>query len=496
MALYQAMSNCTPGAIPYPVIFGAEFVAIEAHPVSNFSNAGLTPFWINHGPLPNITVDFCNVTLTHTHPGKNDMLRTQIWLPLSPKWNKRMQMAGGGGYSAGGPISGSSMYGALTDGYATSNIDGGIRVDNSTSAADWALASPGNVDYNTLQNFAFNGLIDGALATKSVIESFYGHGPDFSYWNGCSQGGRQGYMFAQRFPDIFDGIAAAAPAINWSPFFFSSTFPQQALSELELDEFPHPCEYEFLRQAAITACDGDDGLIDGLISDPDNCYVDSRKFIGSPVNCSASGGPSVISQAAAIAMEALWQGSRTGNGSFLWYPHGYEAEATMAMNVLSSTCSNNGTCVPSRFTLFTDWIKYFVKKDPNYDVNNMTRQEWVSAFKAGKREYTSIIGTDDPDLEEFRASEGKLLTYHGLVSSSIAATHILCANPSLLGRCANSLWRHTRLLRKSFHSRSQITGLFSLFRSSWGWTLYRRARRFPNRVIRRPSRLGRAWNCT
>jgi feruloyl esterase len=70
------------------------------------------------------------------------------------------------------------------------------------------------------------------MATKQVIESFYGRGPDYSYWNGCSQGGRQGYMFAQKFPEAFDGIAAAAPAINWSSFFFSSTFPQQVLSEL------------------------------------------------------------------------------------------------------------------------------------------------------------------------------------------------------------------------------------------------------------------------
>lgn len=427
MAPTQAMSNCTPQAIPYPVIFGAEFVSIEAQPVLNFTVSGLSPIWINHGSLPNITVDFCNVTLTHTHPGKNDMLRTQIWLPLNPKWNSRMLMAGGGGWSAGFESSVSSMYGAVTDGYATSTVDGGIHVENGASPASWSLTSPGNVDYNALQDFAFNGLIDGALATKSVIKSFYGQSPEYSYWNGCSQGGRQGYMFAQRFPDIFDGIAAAAPAINWSPFFFSSTFPQQVLFELELDEFPHPCEYDSLRQAAIAACDGNDGLIDGLVSDPDDCSFNPRVLVGSPINCSVSAGPSVISEAAALAMEAVWQGARTGNGSFLWYPHGYEAEVTAGFNILQSTCSANRSCLPSRLTLFTHWIQYFVKKDPNYNLNNMTRQEWVSAFHAGKREYNSIIGTDYPDLSEFRASGGKLLTYHGLVSIAMTAarTHWL-----------------------------------------------------------------------
>lgn len=108
------------------------------------------------------------------------------------------------------------------------------------------------------------------MATKQVIESFYGRGPDYSYWNGCSQGGRQGYMFAQKFPEAFDGIAAAAPAINWSSFFFSSTFPQQVLSELAqngLERFPHDCEFLSLRRAAIAACDANGGPVDGLISD-------------------------------------------------------------------------------------------------------------------------------------------------------------------------------------------------------------------------------------
>ncbi|KAF2830001.1 tannase and feruloyl esterase [Ophiobolus disseminans] len=411
-------SNCTPSAIPFPVVFGAEFVNIEARPVLDYIPPGPPSLsWVNHPPLPNTTVDFCNVTLTHTHPGKNDTLRTQIWLPISPEWNHRMQMAGGGGWSAGFDASTSLVYGALTDGYVASTVDGGIRSENGLSPAAWALTSPGNVNYDALQNFAVQGLIDGALATKSVIKSFYGQGVDYAYWNGCSQGGRQGYMFAQRFPDVFDGIAAAAPAINWNPLFFSSMFPQQVLMELKLEEFPHPCEYETLRQAAIAACDGGDGLIDGLIATPETCAFDPHKLVGSPANC--SGESLVISKAAALAMDAVWKGARTSNGSFLWYPHGFETEVTMGIGLLASVCSNNGTCVPSRSTLFTDWIRYFIKKDPNYNLNNMTRQDWVSAFKAGKREYGSIIGTDDPDLGEFRAAGGKLLTYHGLADGLI-----------------------------------------------------------------------------
>ncbi|KAF1359877.1 putative feruloyl esterase [Lizonia empirigonia] len=381
---------------------GALVCPFRAQPVRNFTSARLYPIWINHGPLPDVSIDFCNVTLTHTHPGNNDTLHTQIWLPLNPtKWNKRMQMAGGGGWSAGFQQAFSGMYGAITEGYATSTVDGGVHVENAGSPAAWALKSPGNVDYEALQNFAFKGLVDGALATKSIIESYYGHAPDYSYWSGCSQGGRQGYMFAERFPDMFDGIAAAAPAINWNQFFVGSTYPQQVLYELKPDKFPHTCEYEALTQSAIAACDGNDGVFDGLISDPDRCYFNPRTLIGSPTNCSVPGGPSVISETAA--------------------PYSYSPEADLAgfRGILHNDCSNNGTCVPLRLPIFTDWIKYFIKKNPDYDVNTMTREEWVSAFHAGRREYTSIIGTDYPDLSEFRASGGKLLTYHGLADELI-----------------------------------------------------------------------------
>jgi feruloyl esterase len=308
----------------------------------------------------------------------------------------------------------------VTGGYASATVDGGVENENGSSVAEWALSSPGNVDYNALQDFAFNGLIDGALIAKSIIKTFYHSPPTYSYWDGCSQGGRQGYLFAQRFPDVFDGIAAAAPAINWSPFFFAGTYPHQVFYELNTTGFPHPCEFEALEKAAIAACDGLDGLTDGLISDPDKCYVDPRTLVGSTVNCSATGGPSTISANAAIIMEAVWEGPRTQNGSFLWYPAGYEVNGgsleAPGPEILGSTC-NNGTCTPLRATLFTDWIKYFVEKNPNYNLNNMTRVEWVENFVAGEREYKSIMNTDFPDLSGLRRSGGKLLTWHGLVST-------------------------------------------------------------------------------
>ncbi|KAH7076720.1 Tannase/feruloyl esterase [Paraphoma chrysanthemicola] len=420
MASLQAIGNCTAGAIPYPAIFGAEFLAIEVRPVWNYSFAASNinnPFAIN---APE--VNFCNITVTHTHPGQNDILRTQIWLPFNATWNKRFMMAGGGGWSAGWTISPGVMNAAVADGYATSTVDGGVARESVISASSWALTSPGNVNYNALQDFAYKGLVDGALATKSVIESFYGTGPDYSYWQGCSQGGRQGYMFAERYPEIFDGIAANAPAINWNSVFFSALFPQQVLYELGLDAFPQSCEYDSLTKAAIAACDSIDGLIDGLVADPDQCLdvFDPLTLVGSPATqCDASEGL-VISKAAALAMEAAWQGPRTSNGTRLGYGFASDSILTGFFNILSTICSDDGSCKPNRISLFTDWLKYFVKKDPDFNLNNMTRQEYISALHAGEREYASILNTNYPDLSEFRKSGGKLLTYHGMADQLIS----------------------------------------------------------------------------
>ncbi|KAH6641942.1 Tannase/feruloyl esterase [Boeremia exigua] len=418
MALSFSSANCTPSAIPLPTVFGAEFLSVEASLVQNYSlPAGASDTYLNHGPVGVQPVDFCNVTLTHTHPGQHDTLHTQIWLPLPSAWNGRLQMVGGGGWVAGGDVSSfGSMKGAVGGGYVTSTVDAGVPTDDPYSSEDWALISPGNVDYLTLQNFAAKALNDGALATKAVIDSFYGKAASQSYWNGCSQGGRQGYMFAQRYPDVFDGIAAAAPAINYAEFFMTSAFPQQVLREI--GEQPYPCEYQTLRRAVTAACDGLDGLIDGIISDPDACFFDPYTLVGSPANCSSASppGPANISSAAAAAMDAVWHGLRTANGTLLWPGAGYTSNVTV---ILGTTCSANGTCTLDRNTLFTDWIRLFAAKDPDFDVNKMTREDYVNAFRSSVNEYTSIMGTKSPDLTNFREAGGKLLTFHGLADELI-----------------------------------------------------------------------------
>jgi hypothetical protein len=303
------------------------------------------------------------------------------------------------------------MSGAVAQGYATVTSNGGVP---SEFPSDWALMSPRNVDYFALNKFASVALHDAALAAKSVITSFYGKGPAYSYWSGCSQGERQGRTFAQRYPDVFDGIAASAPAINGPQFFVADYFPQQVMNEI--GQYSHPCELDALTTAAINACDGNDVAVDGTISDPDSCFFDPFPMVGTPVSRTSDTTSITISHAAAAVANAAWTGAPKQDGSSLWYMPGYEANLTGTNSVAATICSTNETCTGRHISLSTDWIKLFVAKDPAFDVANMSRLDYEHIFAASVREYDSIIGTNSPDLSEFRASGGKFIAYHGLVS--------------------------------------------------------------------------------
>jgi hypothetical protein len=167
------------------------------------------------------STQFCQITIQYTHPGQNDTINTYIGLPLNASsWNNRFQMVGGGGWTAGGL---STIYTPVAAGYTSSSTDAGHTEAETT--ADWGLVSPGNTNWPALWDFAGVALDEAATLGKLATQLYYGSPPKFSYWNGCSTGGRQGHMMAQRYPDQFDGILAGAPAINWEKFIVQEFWP-------------------------------------------------------------------------------------------------------------------------------------------------------------------------------------------------------------------------------------------------------------------------------
>ncbi|KAG4439993.1 hypothetical protein IFR05_004507 [Cadophora sp. M221] len=205
---------CNSSSIPFPSIYGARILSWTATLVVSFSASIHVGLYINHGSVTVDSASFCNVSITYTHPGQNDSINAFFYLPSDNTWNSRLQAVGGGGWQAGLTYSSlSGMLGAVGEGYASMSTDAGLGSQDVPE--NWALLSPGNFNLYALQNLASVSLNDLSLLGKALTESYYGVPPKFSYFTGCSQGGRQGIMLAQRYTDAFDVIAASAPAINW-----------------------------------------------------------------------------------------------------------------------------------------------------------------------------------------------------------------------------------------------------------------------------------------
>ncbi|GCB51987.1 tannase/feruloyl esterase family alpha/beta hydrolase [Streptomyces sp. NL15-2K] len=350
---------------------------------------------------------YCEVTVTLTHPGDGDHAKVRTWLPVSG-WNGRFQGLGGAAYLAGD--NGVALGTAVKNGYAAVSTDAGVGDALDTS---WALTSEGQVNTALLKNFASRSQHEAAVVGKEVVDGFYGKGPAYSYFTGCSTGGRQGYMEAQRYPDDYDGILADAPAVNWDEFEVATLWPQVVMNNEKI--FPSKCEFDAFTSAAVKACDSLDGVKDGLVNDPSRCDFDPRRLIGTKVVC--EGKELTITAADATVVRKIWDGPRTTSGKKLWSGVPIGADISALAGVNGSDADGNVAGAP--FKVPADWVKLWVAKDPSLDLSKITYSRFTQLFKQSQAEYDKVIGTDDPDLSGFRKSGGKLLSWHGLADQYI-----------------------------------------------------------------------------
>ncbi|KAL4922729.1 Tannase/feruloyl esterase [Aspergillus aurantiobrunneus] len=403
--------ECSSLIIPHPAIPGASVDFLHAYLVSNASSYIPESVYTNHGPVNVTNASFCVVTLAYTHNHETDFVNTQVWLPIDDTWNGRLMGVGGGGFYCGlYPENMMAMLGAVGEGYAAVSTDCGHTMLQ--GLGDWLLEHPGKVNGPLLEDFASVSLNDAAIIGKSVAESFYGKQPSYSYFSGCSQGGRQGMILAQKYPDAFDGIVASSPAINFAEILVSGYWTQFIMNRL--NSYPQWCELDYLTNIAIRYCDGFDGVRDGIVSDIDACDIDAFRLVGLHVPCGDEVVP--LSESAAIVATAAWHGPFTRDGAHLWT--GVDVVSNLTSG-FSSQCSPDGTCSGLPVIYSSDWIRLAVRKNPRFDLKTVTHDEYTRIFQDSVKEYKSMIGADDPDLSEFRQRGGKILTFHGLADPMI-----------------------------------------------------------------------------
>lgn len=334
----------------------------------------------------------CSVTLLVP-----ERINVSVLLPVET-WNGRFQGVGGGGYD------GVPVWALLSDateaGYAAASTDTGHS--GAILNGEWAW-SPTGQNWSQIQDFGFRSLDEMTVKAKAVIEAYYGQPSEYSYWNGCSTGGRQGLMLAQRYPDHYDGILAGAPAINWPRFHPAQLWPQVLMRAG--DNIVPQCKFEAVNAAAIEACDGLTGVEDGVI-DPSVCDFDPATLVGTETDCGT------ITEEDAALVEAIWEGAKRTDGSFMWY--GLEPGASFSG--LANTVSSGDQGIEGvPFPIAADWVKWWLEKDPTWtwQTAGATVEQLEAWYDQSTEEYDWVLATDDPDLRPFRDRGGKVILWHG-----------------------------------------------------------------------------------
>lgn len=333
----------------------------------------------------------CRVTAIVTHPPAGDRVTVWLALPMA-NWNGRFQGVGGGGFSGG---SAGAVRAPLAQGYAAGSTDTG----HEGGSGSFAIDANNRLRWMQIRDNAYLGIHDMTTTGKAVVAAFYGTAAQKSYFNGCSTGGRQGLMEAQRYPADYDGILAGAPAINWTKLHI-----EQMWGTVQMLETKNPvpmCKYAAATQAAVAACDAIDGVKDGVIEDPKRCTFDAKTLVGQTFDCGA------FTEADATVINHIWEGPRALDGSFLWYGLTRGAD----FGGLSGT---GGTpLVPRPNNITVEWWRYFLKQDAQWDPLTLTRQSYEQAWVQSVEQYSDTIATDNPDLTAFRDRGGKLVMWHG-----------------------------------------------------------------------------------
>ncbi len=341
-------------------------------------------------------------------------IRFELLLP--DEWNHRFAMGGGGGFV--GAVQ-NVTRGSVKAGYATVGTDTGHEGSGGNFALDDALAQV---------NFGHVAVHRTAEVAKAIIRAHYGEGPAYSYFIGCSRGGGQAMMESQRYPQDFDGIVAGAPAFDWTGF--GATFLRIAQAF-----YPDPNvldktvltkeELEKLIVDISILCDEQDGLKDGIISDPPNVQfsLDSIEW---------------LTPEQRRAVQVIYDGAENQSGPISpGYPVGSEVEW---FHWLVGPIPNNAAAPSLGFGFGVDIFKYFVFNDPDWDYTKYDFATWAKDTRLA----ASTLNARDTDLSGFQERGGKLIIWHGWADAALPATATVDYYNELL-ECDPDAHNYTRL---------------------------------------------------
>ncbi|MFT3905972.1 MAG: tannase/feruloyl esterase family alpha/beta hydrolase [Steroidobacteraceae bacterium] len=313
----------------------------------------------------------------------------EVWLPLQ-NWNGRLQGGGNGG------LAGSLSYSDLAKAVKTGFV--GVATDTGHSGSDNAWLT----DQQQLADYGYRAIHEMTVRAKALAKVLYGQGPQYSYFDGCSTGGGQALMSAQRYPEDYDGILAGAS--NWNQTRLRAGGHIWAWSALHAtpDSALSRAQFTLVTNAAIEKCDAADGVKDGVIDDPAAC-----KFDAAALACKAGqSGDECLNPAQVAAVNRIYAGSRNPRtGEAIW--PAYVPGSESGWSVFTGA---------TPFGAASAFFQYAVFRDPSFDFTKFDFDKDVAKAETG---YAAILDATNPDLRAFRDHGGKLIIYHGYADPMI-----------------------------------------------------------------------------
>lgn len=362
---------------------------------------------------------FCRVAITSS-PTSDSLIHIEVWIPLGKAWNGKFLQSGCGGFC--GTVGYGALVSSVRRGYAGAVTDDGNQAPPGTATSDgsFALGHPEKVI-----DFGYRALKETTDDAKRVIVAFRRHQPARSYFMGCSDGGREALMEAQRFPNDFNGIIVGAPANNWTHMFAGMVANEQALLTKPASYVPIS-KLAMLSKAVFAQCRARDTGApgDAFLTDPESCHFDPTA-----IQCSAGQNPDTCLTAPQVeAVKAIYDGPRdprtgrvitpgfaaTGNEDVTWPLWVVGASREVDINNSAAPPSLPLILTPAKAALqYFFGNQYFadlVYKNPKFDFRTF---DVSAAVAKGEEGPGKAIDSTNPDLRAFEMHGGKMIQYHG-----------------------------------------------------------------------------------
>ncbi len=325
---------------------------------------------------------FCRVQAT-SRPTSDSIIRIEVWLPAEG-WNGRLEVVGNGGF--GSNIGYANLAEGVAHGYAITGSDTGHQGNDD----NFAIGHP-----EKLIDWGYRAVHENTVAAKAVAAKFYGSGPKYSYWNGCSTGGRQGWVAAEYFPNDFDGLSLGDPANPMTRLQAGNIGAYLALHK-EPGSFIPMAKWDMIHKAVVNQCDAVDGLKDGLVEDYLKCNFKPESLL-----CKDGDAADCLTALQLTSLNYVQAGTKNPRTGVSIYP-GFPLGASLQAGPVVADAKPDGSA-PTLFKLLF--------QDPNWDFHTMNFD--IDIARSDKLANNLMNAIDPSKLKSVFAHGGKILMYHG-----------------------------------------------------------------------------------